>query len=78
MKKYFFTALVMTAAITLTVSADPRLQKKHSGMNKNGKAINCGYCHNQAKIEKKKGAAPIGMVNTNINCTNAGCHPIKK
>lgn len=77
MKKTFF-AFFMVALFTATsVTANPQIQAKHKGLKKDGKMINCTYCHTTAKIEKKKGYN-INNANKNALCMGSGCHPVKK
>lgn len=77
MKKAYLAILVGTIFAASVLLANPAIQTKHKGVKKDGKMINCAYCHNTAKIEKKKGA-DINAINKNAACMGAGCHPIKK
>jgi len=53
---------------------------KHKDKMKDGKKVNCAYCHTDSKVEKKKGQ----MVNKKVfngvnlaiikNCDGADCH----
>ncbi len=58
MKKFHIFSAVMALAMAFAVSnimANPAIQKQHAGKKKDGKNVNCGYCHTANKIEKKKG-----------------------
>ncbi|MGV7930195.1 MAG: hypothetical protein AB2L13_15055 [Spirochaetota bacterium] len=77
MKKIGFMVLLAAFCASSIALANPDIQKKHKGLKKDGKMINCAYCHTTAKIEKKKGYG-IALVNKNPLCMGSGCHPVKK
>ena len=76
MKKIGYMVLLALFCVSSVALANPEIQKKHKGLKKDGKMINCGYCHTSAKIKKEKGYG-IALVNKNSMCMGAGCHPIK-
>ncbi len=55
MKKIGFLVLLAAFCTSSIALANTDIQKKHKGLKKDGKMINCAYCHTTAKIEKKKG-----------------------
>lgn len=73
MRKLF--TLIFTIAVGTALMANPAMNKKHAGKNIGGKAVNCNYCHTDAKVEKKKGAGPTkANAKANAKCAGAGCH----
>ncbi|MBN1496811.1 MAG: hypothetical protein JXA07_08590 [Spirochaetes bacterium] len=79
MRKFylFCSALVIVVAFSAaSIMANPAIMKKHAGKKKDGKSVNCGYCHtaaNGAKIEKKKGQN-LKALEKHPTCVGAGCH----
>ena len=67
--------LIFTIAVGTALMANPAINKKHAGKNNAGKAVNCNYCHTDAKVAKKKGTG-ITKANakSNAKCAGAGCH----
>ena len=76
MRKFylFCTAVLMIVAFSAaSIMANPAIMKKHAGKSKDGKVVNCGYCHTAAKIEKKKGQNHAAL-EKGPTCVGAGCH----
>ena len=78
MRKFylFATALVFIAAFTVSIFANPAIMKKHAGKKKDGKAINCMYCHgNNANpgIAKQAGQNKAQLMQK-PGCKGQGCH----
>jgi hypothetical protein len=78
MKKAYLAIFIGIVFAASALFANPAIQTKHKGLKKDGKMINCAYCHNTGKIEKKKGAADMNAINKKAACMGAGCHPVKK
>ncbi len=80
MKKACLAIFVAAVFISSAVLANPQIQAKHKGFKKDGKMINCTYCHTTAKIEKPavKRAPDMNKINANAFCMGTGCHPVKK
>ena len=76
MRKFYIFSAVMALVMAFTVSSvmgNPAIQQKHAGKKKDGKAVNCGYCHTANKIEKKKGQNHIALEKKPA-CLGPGCH----
>lgn len=76
MRKFylFSAALTMIVAFSIaSVMANPTIMKQHAGKKKDGKNINCGYCHTGSKIEKKKGQN-LAALKQLPGCKGQGCH----
>ena len=76
MRKFqmFFAALLVIAAFSVAnLMANPAIMKKHAGKSKGDKKVNCAYCHNTAKIEKKAGQ-DVKALEKNPACLGSGCH----
>jgi hypothetical protein len=76
MRKFYLfcaTLLVIVAFSAASIMANPAIMKKHAGKTKDGKAVNCGYCHTANNIEKKKGQDHIALEKKPA-CMGAGCH----
>jgi len=90
MKKFISIIVLMSFFSTTALYANSQIQSKHKNMKKDGKTVNCAYCHTQAKIAKldaKKGETPkfkkgagwdLSKVDKISLCTGSGCHPVKK
>lgn len=90
MKKILTIIAAVSFLSTTALYANMQIQGKHKNLKKDGKTVNCAYCHTQAKIAKldakkgqtplfKKGAAwDLSKVNRIALCTGSGCHPLKK
>jgi len=89
--KQIISIIVLTGFFSTTaLYANSQIQSKHKNMKKDGKTVNCAYCHTQAKIAKldaKKGETPkfkkgagwdLSKVDKISLCTGSGCHPVKK
>ncbi len=74
-KFYMFSAalLIIAAFTTANLMANPEIQKKHAGKQKDGKNVNCAYCHTGAKIEKKGGQNRAAL-EKKPQCLGPGCH----
>ena len=75
MKKIILTLVMLGLFIASTLIANPRLASQHKNMKKDGKALNCNYCHNDAKVPRQKGSYPKAKVDANRMCKGSGCHP---
>jgi hypothetical protein len=75
MRKFhlFAAALAIIAAFAVSTFANPTIMKKHAGLKKDGKAINCGYCHTTVGIQKK-GGQNVVQLKQNAGCKGQGCH----
>jgi len=76
MRKFYVFSAVMALVMAFAVSnviANPKIQQQHAGKKKDGKAVNCGYCHTANKIEKKKGQN-VKALEKKPACLGAGCH----
>jgi len=76
MRKFymFSAALLIIAAFSIAnLMANPEIMKKHAGKSKDGKNVNCMYCHNTAKIEKKGGQNKQALMKK-PECLGSGCH----
>ncbi|MBN2161031.1 MAG: hypothetical protein JW807_16700 [Spirochaetes bacterium] len=76
MRKFylFSAALAMIVAFSVSsVMGNTGIMKKHAGKKKDGKSINCGYCHTGQKIEKKKGQNMAALKQL-PGCKGSGCH----
>ncbi len=75
MKKILISAVVVAAMAAGSMAlASPAIMGKHAG--KKGKAdaaVNCAYCHDAAKIEKKAGQ-DHAKLQAGESCALAGCH----
>ncbi len=90
MKKILTIIAAVSFLSTTALYANMQIQGKHKNLKKDGKTVNCAYCHTQAKIVKpkvaqgesykfKKGAAwDLSKVDRMALCTGSGCHPVKK
>ena len=74
-KFYMFSAalLMITAFSIANLMANPEIMKKHAGKSKDGKNVNCAYCHTFAKIEKKAGQNKQALTKK-PECLGSGCH----
>jgi hypothetical protein len=74
----FFIVLMMISSAA--VYSNSKLAGKHKYMEKDGKKIDCKYCHSgDVKIDKKKGQVKDSMFNgvelSKIkSCSGSGCH----
>ena len=82
MKAKKFGIFIVTMVICMSAAgaySNPRINGKHAGMKaRNGKAINCGYCHGEFKQVKGqnflKGQAKYRSLAQKPACGGAGCH----
>jgi hypothetical protein len=77
----FYIALTAAALlISSPLLGNMQIQGKHKGATKDGKAINCTFCHTTAKFEKptEKRAPNMNKINSSPFCMGSGCHPVKK
>ena len=74
-KFYLFSTalLIITAFTAANLMANPEIMKKHAGKQKDGKNVNCAYCHTGAKIEKK-GGQDHKALEKKPQCQGSGCH----
>jgi hypothetical protein len=74
-KFYMFSAavLIITAFTAANLMANPEIMKKHAGKKKDGKNVNCAYCHTGAKIAKK-GGQNVKALEKMPACLGPGCH----
>jgi hypothetical protein len=72
----FAAALVFIAAFTVSTLANPTIMQKHAGKKKDGKAINCMYCHgnNANKLIEKRGGQNMAQLKQRPGCKGPGCH----
>jgi len=79
LKKISFFMILMIIS-TVTVYSNTKLAGKHKYMEKDGKKIDCIYCHSgDVKIEKKKRQLKDYTLNgvelSEIkSCSGSGCH----
>jgi len=51
-----FGVLLVVLMFSATAFSNVKISGKHKDLSKDGKKVNCAYCHtDNAKIEKKKG-----------------------
>jgi hypothetical protein len=78
MRKFylFATALVFMTAFTVSTLANPEIMGKHKGKQKDGKNINCVYCHgnNANPLIEKKGGQNKAQLKQRPGCKGPGCH----
>ena len=73
---------VFLVVLMFSVSAfsNVKISAKHKDLTKDGKKVNCAYCHTDvAKIEKKKGQMDGKKLNgaslaKNKSCAGKDCH----
>ena len=70
---------VITMFVSTAIFSNTAIFSKHSGKIKDGKKINCDYCHKDAGIKKEKGQFKDGLVNGKKRsdmktCNGSGCH----
>ncbi len=74
MKKLLVSAVVVVSMMAgSVVLANPAIQGKHTGKKKGEAAVNCVYCHDTAKIEKKAGQDKAAL-QKGASCTGSDCH----
>jgi len=75
MRKFhlFAAAMVVMTAFAVSTFANPAIMQKHAGKKKDGKAINCMYCHTTNKIQKK-GGQNMAQLKQLPGCKGQGCH----
>lgn len=73
--------LLVLLMIAGAAFSNVKISAKHKDKMKDGKKVNCAFCHTDSKIEKKKGqmSANNKVFNgTNLskikNCAGADCH----
>ena len=68
----FFPLLLLTVSIF----ANPQIMKQHAGKKKDGKAINCMYCHgnNANPGIAKQGGQNKAQLMQKPGCKGQGCH----
>lgn len=79
---YFVAITVFVILVSgAMLYASPKINSKHLNMEKNGKKINCAWCHSNPvfKIEQKKGQLGKDTLNgvafSKIKtCAGSGCH----
>lgn len=76
MKKLLATLIFVTLFVASVLSANGKINKSHLAMKgKDDAKINCVYCHQTAKISKKKGHY-TGQYDNSPFCSGKGCHPL--
>jgi hypothetical protein len=76
MKNFLLVLVLATMLVATVISANVKLSKTHVGMKgKDDLKIGCVYCHQTAKIQKKKGQN-IKQFNALSLCAAKGCHPL--
>ncbi len=76
MRKFYLFSVVMAMVMAFAVSnviANPKINKQHAGKKKDGKNVNCAYCHTANKIAKKKGQN-VKALEKAPACLGPGCH----
>ncbi len=89
MRKYFLLSamVLLIGAFSLSdLLGNTQIQKKHAGLKKNGKGVNCIFCHGTAAdqknpqalktkglVMKAKGQNTVQMKKLK-SCLGAGCH----
>ncbi len=72
----FFLVMLMISAVAFS---NVKISAKHKDLTKDGKKINCTFCHTDNKIEKKKGQYKDDKLNGKAlskikSCAGAKCH----
>jgi hypothetical protein len=82
-KKTVFAVIILFSVLftAAVLYASPAISSQHLNMEKNGKKVNCAYCHSNPvfKIEQEKGqlgkdslnGVPFSKIKT---CAGSGCH----
>ena len=74
MKRYIAAIISITVLVGSFLAADPKMNKAHKGMTKDGVKVNCNYCHKSpGNIPKKKGQDIKALYKTKT-CAGEGCH----
>ncbi len=71
--------LLVLLMFSVTAFSNVKISGKHKDMKKDGKSVNCAFCHTDAKIEKKKGQLNGKKLNgvafaQNKSCAGKDCH----
>lgn len=82
MKRIVCFVTIFTMALSITSAglfANPKINKAHAPLkSKDGKAINCGYCHGSFAKKKDqqylRGQAKYKEIAKFPSCTGARCH----
>jgi len=72
MKHVFFFAVVTAMFISALAFGDKKLNKIHKGMEKDGKKVNCVYCHKGTDIPKE--GTDFNKFLKHPSCAGEGCH----
>ncbi len=76
MKKRIIAIIFIAFFISAFIGANGLTNKAHLKLKgKDDAKINCVYCHNTAKIPKKKGQDLDALYKTPY-CAGKGCHPL--
>lgn len=72
--KYVIGIVSVTILASSLLSADPKMNKVHRGMMRDGVKVNCNYCHKTpGNLPKKKGQ-DINALYKSKTCAGEGCH----
>lgn len=74
-----FSFIITAILISAVAFSNPQIASKHKDLSKDGKKVNCLYCHTDAKVEKKKdqikGKSLNGVQLSKIKtCAGPACH----
>ncbi len=74
-----FSFIITVILISGIAFSNPQIASKHKDLSKDGKKVNCLYCHTDAKIEKKKGQLKDKVLNgvplsKKKTCAGTACH----
>lgn len=74
------SVLIVLLMFSVTAFSNVKIAGKHKDLTKDGKKVNCAFCHTDvAKIEKKKGQLDGKKLNgaalsSNKSCAGKDCH----
>jgi len=72
MKKMLLVASIASLFISALAFSSPTLVKTHKGMNKDGAAVDCAYCHKTSAIPKE--GKDFAKYQKNATCAGPACH----
>ena len=73
MKKVLVGTVIIAVFSATWLFANPEINKKHAGKQKDGQSVNCVFCHVKGKIAKIKGQDHKKLEQDKL-CMGAGCH----
>ena len=72
MKHLLFLVVFATMFVSALAFGDKKMNKIHKGMEKDGKKINCVYCHKDTNIPKE--GTDFNKHMKNPSCAGENCH----